>query len=114
MIYSLKLGGEGRNATLLDDIKQSLYMIIYTSKTERIYLPDYAADALAYLDKPMWFMSKLQVAIAESVAKYEKRITLDSVKIVSVEPTKGLIRLGLSCTINETGVREYFELSNQL
>ncbi|MCE7729626.1 GPW/gp25 family protein [Vibrio campbellii] len=113
MIYSLKLGGSGRNTTLLDDITQSLYLIIFTSKTERIMMPDYAADALSYLDKPMWAMSKLQVSIAESVAKYEKRVRLESVDILAVEPAKGLIKIGLSCTINETGVREYIELSNQ-
>lgn len=112
MIYSLKLGGSGRNTTLLDDIKQSLYLIIFTSKTERIMTPDYAADALSYLDKPMWAMSKLQVGIAESVAKYETRVRLESVEILSVDPIKGLINIGLSCTINELGVREYIELSN--
>lgn len=114
MIYSIKLGAEGRNRDLIADIKQSLYMIVFTSKTERIYLPDYGADALSYLDKPLWVTQSLQVGIAENVAKYEKRIRLDEVDVLSVEPEKGLIRIGLSCTINESGLREYFELSNAL
>lgn len=112
MIYSLKLGGDGRNATLLEDIHQALYMIIYTSKTERIHMPDYAADALSYLDKPYWAVQGLQVAIAESVAKYEKRVTLTEVLVTSLKPEAGLITIALSCKINESGVREYFEFSN--
>ncbi|MBE8578641.1 GPW/gp25 family protein [Vibrio sp. OPT18] len=114
MIYSLKLGSQGRNTDLIADIKQSLYMIVFTSKGERIYLPDYGADALSYIDKPIWVAQSLQVGIAESVAKYEKRVRLDEVNINYVVPEKGLISIGLSCTINETGLREYFELSNVL
>lgn len=112
MKYSLKLGGDGRNATLTEDIYQALYLIIYTSKTERIHMPDYAADALSYLDRPLWAAQGLQVAIAESVAKYEKRVTLDEVRVVSVKPEIGLVAINLSCKINESGVREYFEFSN--
>ncbi len=112
MIYSLKFNSDERNASLLDDIRQSLSMIIFTSKNERIYLPDYGADALAYLDKPPWELVKLQVAIVEQTAKYEKRVTVKEVVIISADPQKGIVRLGLQCVINVSGLREYFEISN--
>lgn len=112
MIYSLKFDSDGRNTTLMDDIRQSLSMIVFTSKNERIYLPNYGADALSYLDKPLWELTKLQVAIVEMTAKYEKRVTVKEVVITSTDAQKGLMRLRLECVINASGLREYFEISN--
>lgn len=112
MIYSLKLKSDGRNTTMLDDIRQSLSMIIYTSKGERIYMHDYGADALAYLDKPPWEIVKLQVAIVEQAAKYETRVAVKEVSVSSVDAERGIMKIKLLCIINATGIREYIELSN--
>lgn len=112
MDYSLKLNGSGRNTDLVSDIRQSLYMIIYTGKTERIYMPDYAADALAYLDKPPWEVQQLKVSIAESVAKYEPRVRLDSVEVIQTNLPNGIIGIRLACQIIATNQSNVFDFTN--
>ncbi|WP_417883045.1 GPW/gp25 family protein [Vibrio rumoiensis] len=113
MNYSLKLNGEGRNEDLLSDIRQALYMIIYTGKTERIYMPDYAADALAYLDKPQWEVQRLKVSIAESIAKYEPRVRLDEIVVSQSEDLQqGIIRIKLTAKVLATGDSQVFDFTN--
>lgn len=77
-MYAIKLGG-GRCQNVLDDIQQSLRIIIYTPKGVRIYDPDYGCDALAYIDRPQWEMQRLMIDITNQVAKYEKRIQLQEI-----------------------------------
>lgn len=103
MIYSTVLYGEGRNTALKEDIKQSLFLIIFTGKGERIYLPDYGADALSYLDKPQWEQQRLIVSIAESVRKYEPRVSVDSIDVVSSSLKDGIISIQAVYEIVSTG-----------
>ncbi|WP_446516047.1 GPW/gp25 family protein [Photobacterium damselae] len=78
-MYAIKLGGSGRCDSLLDDIHQSMKIIIYTPKGTRIYDPDYGCDALAYIDRPQWEMQKLMIDITNQIAKYEKRVQLQEI-----------------------------------
>lgn len=103
MIYSTILYSSGRNATLKGDIKQSLFLIIFTGKGERIYLPDYGADALSYIDKPQWEWQRLIVSIAESVKKYEPRVSVDSLEVVSSSLKDGIIAIKAVYEILDTG-----------
>lgn len=103
MIYSTTLYGKGRNTTLKEDIKQSLFLIIFTGKGERIYLPGYGADALSYLDKPQWEWQRLIVSIAESVKKYEARVSIDSLEVVSSSLKDGIIAIQAVYEIISTG-----------
>ncbi|NAW59315.1 MULTISPECIES: GPW/gp25 family protein [unclassified Vibrio] len=112
MTYSMKLNGRGRHTDLVSDIKQSLFMIVYTGKGERIYRPDYAADALAYLDKPQWEVQGLKVSIAESVAKYEPRVRLESIIVTQTDLPQGIIGIKLSCQILATSQSEVFDFTN--
>lgn len=112
MTYSLKLGGRGRNTDLVSDIKQALYLIVYTGKTERIYMPDYAADALEYVDKPQWEVQRLKVSIAESVTKYEPRVRLERVQVVQTDLPQGIIGIKLTCQVLATGQSEAFDFTN--
>ncbi|EGR1309323.1 hypothetical protein D9A28_05045 [Vibrio cholerae] len=112
MTYSLKFAASGRNTDLVSDIKQSLFMIVYTGKGERIYMPDYAADALEYVDKPQWEVQGLKVSIAESVAKYEPRVRLESIIVYQTDLPQGIIGIKLSCQILATGQSEVFDFTN--
>lgn len=78
-MYAIKLGGSGRIHDLLEDIQQSLKIIIYTPKGTRIYDPIYGCDALSYIDRPQWEMQKLMIDIANQIEKYEKRIHLQEI-----------------------------------
>ncbi len=112
MTYSMKFAGSGRNTDLVSDIKQALFMIVYTGKRERIHMPDYAADALEYIDKPQWEVQSLKVSIAESVAKYEPRVRLESVVVYQTDLPLGIIGIKLSCQILATRESEVFDFTN--
>ncbi|MCG6380301.1 GPW/gp25 family protein [Vibrio fluvialis] len=112
MTYSLKFAASGRNTDLVSDIKQSLFMIVYTGKSERIYMPDYAADALEYVDKPQWEVQGLKVSIAEAVAKYEPRVRLEGIIVYQTDLPQGIIGIKLSCQILATGQSEVFDFTN--
>ncbi|TCL30427.1 hypothetical protein EDB52_101714 [Vibrio crassostreae] len=87
-------------------------MIVYTGKGERIYMQDYAADALEYIDKPQWEVQGLKVSIAESVAKYEPRVKLDSIVVTQTDLPQGIIGIKLSCQILATGQSDVFDFTN--
>ncbi|HIF9333076.1 TPA: GPW/gp25 family protein [Photobacterium damselae] len=78
-MYAIKLGSGGRCKNIIEDIHQSLRVIIYTPKGTRIFDPEYGCDALAYIDRPQWEMQKLMIDITNQVAKYEKRIRLQEI-----------------------------------
>ncbi len=100
MNNALKLFGYGYNARLVDDIKQSIFAIIFTSKGEKIYMPEYGASALDYIDKPHYECQHLMVAISEQVAEYESRVKLNTIDVMTGDGLKvGKIAISMSFKI---------------
>lgn len=83
MNYSIELFGYGYAETMFDEIKQSLFAIIFTSKGEKIYMPEYGAGALDYIDKPHYEAQKLMVSISEQVTMYESRVKLTTINVIT-------------------------------
>lgn len=80
MKYSLRVNGIGRCETLDEDISQSLQIILFTPKGNRIYHADYGCDAMSYIDRPIWALQQLMVDIAKQVSRYEPRVVLERVE----------------------------------
>ncbi|MDG2564414.1 GPW/gp25 family protein [Vibrio parahaemolyticus] len=100
MNNALKLFDYGYNAQLVDDIKQSIFAIIFTSKGEKIYMPEYGANALDYIDKPHYECQQLMVAISEQVAEYEPRVKLSTIDVITGNSLKdGKIAISMSFKI---------------
>lgn len=100
MNYSLKLFDYGYNTELFDDIKQSLFTIIFTSKGEKIYMPEYGAGALDYIDKPHYQCQQLMVSISEQVAIHETRVKLTTINVITgTDLQRGKIAIAMTYKI---------------
>lgn len=99
----MKLYALEQNEDELDDIKQSLWMLLFTSKGERIYLPDYGVGVLDYIDRPHYQAQRLMVDIAEGVDEFEPRVKLSKLDILPTALDKGRITVVLTCTVVATG-----------
>ncbi len=109
-MYAIKLNGTGRCKTLLEDILQSIKILLNTPKGSRIYDPDYGCDAMAYVDRPQWEMQMLMVEITKQVKKYEPRIELKQIFILGSEIEQGKFTIKGSFTVIETN-ETYQEVS---
>ena len=105
MILSMRLFGDGVNTSLIDDINQSIFTIIFTNKGEKIYDPDYGASALDYIDKPHYLAQSLIVNIGEAVAKYEPRVKMTSINIITGDSlVRGSIAIQARFKLLSTGI----------
>lgn len=110
-MFGLQIKAWGRrNATLQEDIEQSLSVLLLTRKGEKIWDPHYGCDLVAYLDRPNWHLQLAMVAILESISAYEPRIRLLSIGIApapNVENTaqgKVVLRLAYQLIGTQSGV----------
>ena len=102
-MYAIKLNGDGRCKTLLEDIQQSLKILLNTPKGTRIYDPDYGCDAMAYVDRPQWEMQMLMVEITKQVKRYEPRIELQQIFIIGADTSAtGALSIKASFIVIET------------
>ncbi|ANS86931.1 hypothetical protein VSVS12_03222 [Vibrio scophthalmi] len=110
MKYAIRLDGEGRCQTLKEDVLQSLKVLLHTPKGTRIYDPEYGCDAMSYVDRPQWEMSKLMVDITRQVKKYEPRIEMSQIFVVASEMALGQFSIRATFTLLETG-EQFREIS---
>lgn len=89
------------------DIKQSLEILLSTSKGERIMLPDYGCDLHSYLFESIndSKMHLLQEIIRSAIIKFEPRIELNDIIIDRSDYQEGIIRIKLDYTIETTNTR---------
>ena len=102
MSYGMKLHNQGINLTLLEDVKDSLELLIFTPKGQRIYDPNYGTLLFSYLDKPIEFIkSRLIANISDAIFSYEPRIELLNISILDSEKL-GVYNLLLEFKLLET------------
>ncbi len=99
----IKLYTLEQNEDELDDIKQSLWVLLFTSKGERIYQPDYGVGVLDYIDRPHYQAQRLMVDIAEAVDVFETRVKLSKLDILPTDLNQGRITVVLTCIVIATG-----------
>lgn len=91
----------------VEEIKQSIRLILNTSLGERIYYPDFGCNLNDYmfeeLDNSLGY-NLLDVCL-QSIKKYEKRISVYHSRF-ELEPNQGLIRFYFDFAINQSSVRE--------
>lgn len=89
------------------DIKQSLEILLNTTKGERLMLPDYGCDLQSFLfesinDSKMHLLKEM---IRSAIINYETRIELNDVIIDHSSYQDGIIRVKLDYTIETTNTR---------
>ena len=89
------------------DIKQSLEILLNTTKGERIMLPNYGCDLQSFLFESIsnTKMHLLKELIRTSILTYEPRINLNNVIIDHADYLEGIIRVKLDYTIETTNTR---------
>lgn len=92
---------QGRNKMkYLVDIENSIKDILQTPLGSRVMLPEYGSRLYELIDKKIddEFRANLSWYVIEAVEKWEKRIKIDEVKLVSLDSHKLKIKLVLTST----------------
>lgn len=92
---------QGRNKMkYLVDIENSIKDILQTPLGSRVMLPEYGSRLYELIDKKIddEFRANLSWYVIEAVEKWEKRIKIDEVKLISLDGHKLKIKLVLTST----------------
>lgn len=93
-------------ATDADAIRASIIQIITTTKGERVMRPDFGCNAFSYVfeNNGSDFRINAEREVRQSIAKWERRVRVNSVNISSNEITEpGQILIDIVYTILSTG-----------
>ncbi|HTL83242.1 MAG TPA: GPW/gp25 family protein [Bacteroidia bacterium] len=90
----------------VEDIKQSLFIILSTTLGERVMLSDFGANLQQQIFEPMdaAFQPYVTSIISDAITNYETRINLDSVD-VAAEIEEGRIELTINFTVISSNSR---------
>lgn len=93
-----------------DLIRSSIYSILTTRKGERVFVPDFGSDLWRLVFEPMDSVTKklIQRAVTEDITKWERRVQVTSVKVVSDDNVVSLsveYRISPSTTVEELTVQ---------
>jgi len=94
-------------SNLLEDINQSIEVILFTRKGEKIFEPEFGCGIWELLDRGIEQIPVLIASIYDALNKWEKRIKVDKVKINSFEPSIGQVSIEIYYTVrnnNERGI----------
>ncbi len=78
-MYAIKINGNGRCQSLVEDIFQSIKIILLTRKGEKIHDPDFGCGVWDELDRPHTRAPYIVKEVYKALRKYEPRIEVLSV-----------------------------------
>lgn len=78
---------------IVEDINQSIYVILATRKGEKIFEPDFGCSIWDLLDTGVENVSQIISAIVNSIKKWEQRIDLEDVKIERFDNSDLLVQI---------------------
>ena len=102
--------GNGLRSRLVsreDDINESLRILLFTDKGERIMRPDYGCSLKQMVFEVMEesTITEIQNIVERAILFYEPRITLEFVEVSMDEPLEGKLSIGIEYTVRETNSR---------
>lgn len=117
------VGKGARMAANIEDIRESLWILLTTNPGERTMLPDFGCGLRARV-----FDSINEAAITEitdliqrAILFYEPRITLNNVQVIMREPLEGVLDIFIDYTVRTTNTRSnmvfpfyYLEATNAI
>ena len=92
-------------SNLLEDINQSIEVILFTRKGEKIFEPEFGCGIWELLDRGIEQIPVLIASIYDALNKWEKRIKIDKVNIKSFDPSSGQVSIEINYTVRETNER---------
>ena len=93
--------------TGVDDIQQSLQILLATAQGERLMQEDFGCDLSSFLFEEIdqGLNNSLSRLLGDAILYYEPRITLENLEISESEDTAGLLLINLIYTVKSTNSR---------
>ncbi|MCR4657934.1 MAG: GPW/gp25 family protein [Lachnospiraceae bacterium] len=88
-------------------VKEALYLILMTQRTERITRPDFGSDILnyAYMDTGTTMLSILRRDITQTIMRQEPRVS-DLEVTVELNERRGMVLINIDYLVSETNSRD--------
>lgn len=90
------------------EIKQSLEILLSTALGERLFRPDFGCelDSFIFGGASSAVVKRIETMVREAIEKYEKRIYLEEVKVITDELLDGKLNINVSYTILSTDTED--------
>lgn len=99
--WTINLKVDPEFVTGLDELKQSIYVILYTIKGTSPLKPDFGCGLWDYIDQPYNIATPFVIkAVKDAVNQWEPRVTVTKVTPVFDEASNGRVRYRVFWTSN--------------
>ena len=90
-----------------EDIRESLYILLFTIPGERIMLPEYGAglNELLYENLNNTLLHRIREQIRLAILYYEPRITVDDLAVTRDNDTEGKVWVEITYTVSASNER---------
>jgi phage baseplate assembly protein W len=91
----------------VEDIRQSLWILMSTAQGERVMLPTYGCDLWKFVfrDLTTSLISELRDLVSTAILRWEPRIDLLAVTVTADEDEIGLVRIQVDFRVRRTNSR---------
>jgi uncharacterized protein len=91
----------------VDDIHESLEILLATSQGERVMLDRFGCnlDGFLFEEVNRDLINTLTSMVSDAILYYEPRITLDTVEVFESETETGVLSIRIDYTVNSTNSR---------
>lgn len=96
--------GRFKQVSYEEDIKEAIYILLMTSKGERVMLPDFGCDIQKFIyDIPSsTYVSLLKIEILDALVKWEPRISNIEIEIDTAELSNAKVLIKLQYLVRTT------------
>ena len=91
----------------VEDIRQSLYILLHTAQGERVMVPTYGCDLWKYVFRAITtsLLTELHDMVRTAILRWEPRIDLLGVKVTADPDEAGLVNIEVDFQVRRTNVR---------
>jgi phage baseplate assembly protein W len=81
-----------------EDIRQSLYILLHTSRGERVMVPTYGCDLWKYVFRTVTtsLLTELREVVRDAIEEWEQRIDLLDIQVTAPERQAGRVDIDIS------------------
>lgn len=100
-------GAEIEMVSGVEDIRQSLQIILSTHLGERVMQDEFgcALDSVVFEEMDQGFINSVTSVVSNAILYHEPRITLDELDVSESETQQGILLISLHYTVSETNSR---------
>jgi phage baseplate assembly protein W len=100
-------GAEVQTVTDIDDLEQSLMILLQTRRGERVMQDDFGCDLSEFLfgEISQGLIGRMRSVIADAILHHEPRITLNGIDVAEGGTVDGLLLITIDYTVRATNSR---------